>query len=70
MSQRVVEEEWKIVMNEEKLDELSDKNEITICEHLEDPDTNELLAYACLLKKGRSPSRTMVPPTVRFLLAR
>lgn len=51
MSQRVVEEEWKIVMNEEKLDELSDKNEITICEHLEDPDTNELLAYACLLKK-------------------
>ena len=28
-----MEEEWKIVMNEEKLDELSDKNEITICEH-------------------------------------
>lgn len=49
MSQRVVEEEWKIISADELEKETEDK-EVTITEHLMDEELN-LLAYAVLIQK-------------------
>lgn len=49
MSQRVVEEEWKIV-TEECLEQETESKEVTLTEHLVD-ENGDLLAYALLIQK-------------------
>lgn len=50
MSQRAVEEEWKIISDYSKIDEYLDEHEVTVCEHLENEE-GDLIAYACLVQK-------------------